>query len=153
MIHKKTKQPSKNKENIFNLTVQYFEKYNSIVQQLAYRDWHLVKKSYRVEEGAEVGDGRAEGPSPIRDRGNGFTHAWCWWNSCSHLWKSETWRFVCRGFNGLGYTSHECLCPRHLKLMKNIPWNCILFMYLLPSTMERGIENVFVCLFVCLLCT
>ena len=66
---------TENKENIFNLTVQYFEKYNSIVQQLAYRDWHLVKKSYRVEERAEVGDGRAEGPSSIRDRGNGFTHA------------------------------------------------------------------------------
>ena len=27
----------------------------------------------------------------------GFTHAWHWWNTYLHLWKSATWRFVCRG--------------------------------------------------------
>ena len=31
---------TKNKENIFNLTVWYLERYGSTVQQLAYRGWH-----------------------------------------------------------------------------------------------------------------
>ena len=62
MIHKKQ---TKNKENTLNLTVQYLEKYSSTVQQLAYRagiKW-TGKKSYWLEEGEEVGDGRAEGSS------------------------------------------------------------------------------------------
>ena len=36
MIHKKQIN-TKNKENIFNLTVQHLEKYSSTVQQLVYR--------------------------------------------------------------------------------------------------------------------
>ena len=59
IIH--NKQTKKNKENSFNLTVQY-------------NSWHTGasiecpgKKSYRLEEGEEVGDGRAEGSSAIGD--------------------------------------------------------------------------------------
>ena len=29
---------------MFNLTVQYLEKYSSTVQQLAYRGWHRVNR-------------------------------------------------------------------------------------------------------------
>ena len=28
---------------------------------------------------------------------NNFTHAWCWWNTCSHLCKFPAWRLVYRG--------------------------------------------------------
>ena len=51
--------------------MQYLEKYNSTVQQLAYRGWH---QAHRQEElftggGKEVGDGRAEGSSAKGDKG------------------------------------------------------------------------------------
>ena len=55
------------KENIFNLIVQYLEKYSSIVQQLhtgAGLKW-AGRKSYWLEKEKEVGDGRAEGSSAI----------------------------------------------------------------------------------------
>ena len=46
IIHKK----HKNKDSIFNLSVQYLEKYSSTAQQLAHRGWHrTVKKSKMVE--------------------------------------------------------------------------------------------------------
>ena len=43
----------------------------SVVRQLAYRGWHqwTGKKSSWLEEGEEVGDGRAEGSSAIGDGG------------------------------------------------------------------------------------
>ena len=41
IIHK---EQTKNKEDIFNLTVEYFEKYSSTVQQLAHRGWHRVTR-------------------------------------------------------------------------------------------------------------
>ena len=62
---------TKNKGNIFNLTVQDLEKYSS-----QYNSWRpgtgikgTGKKSYWPEEGEEVGDGRAEGPSAVGDGG------------------------------------------------------------------------------------
>ena len=62
MLRKKKK---KNKENIFNLTVQYLEKYSCTIQQLAYRGWPQVNRQEELEEGEEMGDGRAEGSSAI----------------------------------------------------------------------------------------
>ena len=44
--------------------VQYSKKYSSTVQQLGYRGWHW-EKSYWLEEGEEVGDGRAKGLSTV----------------------------------------------------------------------------------------
>ena len=35
---------TKKKENIFNLTVQFLEKYSSPIQQLIYRGWHGVNR-------------------------------------------------------------------------------------------------------------
>ena len=32
------------RENLLNITVQYFEKYNSTVQKLAFTDWYQVNK-------------------------------------------------------------------------------------------------------------
>ena len=56
----------KNKESIFNLTVQYLEKNSSsIVQHLAYRGWHWVNS----QELEEVVDGRTEVWSGIGTRG------------------------------------------------------------------------------------
>ena len=50
IIHKKQTH-IKNKENIFNLTVQYLEKYSSTVQQLAYRGWlALSEQAIRVTD-------------------------------------------------------------------------------------------------------
>ena len=51
------------------LILQYLEKYSSTIQQLAHGDWHGVNKqeSYRLEEGEETGDGRAERSSPTGD--------------------------------------------------------------------------------------
>ena len=53
---------TKQKINIFDLTVQDLEKYSSIVQQPVYRGWHRMKRQEELlmEEGEEVGDGRAE---------------------------------------------------------------------------------------------
>ena len=60
-------QNTKNKENVLNLTVQYFGKYGSTVQQMAYRGIKWTgKKIDWLEE--EVGDGRAEKSSAIADR-------------------------------------------------------------------------------------
>ena len=57
------------KENTFNLTMQYLEKYGS-----TYSSWYpgasikwMGKKSYWLEEGEKVEDGRAEGSSAVRD--------------------------------------------------------------------------------------
>ena len=61
----KKKKNIKNKENIFNLTVQYLEKYSSTIQQLAYRGWPQVNRQEELEEREETGDGRAEGSSAI----------------------------------------------------------------------------------------
>ena len=47
------------------------ENYNSVVQQMAYGagiEW-TGKKSYGLEEGEEMGDGRTDGSSATRDRG------------------------------------------------------------------------------------
>ena len=50
--------------------MQCLEKYSSMVQQLACRGWHQVnRQELLMEEGAEVGDGRAEGSSAIGDGG------------------------------------------------------------------------------------
>ena len=64
------KNKHKNKEDIFNLITQYLEKYSSV-----HNSWHIGtdikrkgKKGYWLEE-EEVGDGRAEGRSAIRDKG------------------------------------------------------------------------------------
>ena len=48
IIHK---EQTKNKEDIFNLTVEYFEKYSSTVQQLAYKGWHQVRRQKEVATG------------------------------------------------------------------------------------------------------
>ena len=56
IIHKK--QTQKNKENIFNLTVQYIEKYSSTVQQLVYRGWHRVNRQEELLTGGGRGGGR-----------------------------------------------------------------------------------------------
>lgn len=48
----------KSKENHFNLTVQYLEKCNSTVQQLAYKDRHPRNRQESYigwEEGEEIG--------------------------------------------------------------------------------------------------
>ena len=62
---------AKNKENIFNLTVQDLEKYSGTAQQLAYRGGHRVegRGGLEMEEGAEAGDGRAEGSSAAETEG------------------------------------------------------------------------------------
>ena len=57
VIHKKQTN-TKNKENILNLTVQYLEKYSSIVQQLAYRGWHRVNRQEELLTGGGRGGGR-----------------------------------------------------------------------------------------------
>ena len=45
---------------MFNLTVQYLEKYRRTVQQLTYRDCQRMLRQAELL-GEEVGDGRAEG--------------------------------------------------------------------------------------------
>ena len=44
---------------------------NTVVQfqQLVYRGWHRVNRQELLEAAEEVGDGRAEGSSPIGDGG------------------------------------------------------------------------------------
>ena len=56
IIHKQTN--TRNKEKFFNLTVQYLEKYCSIVQQLAYRGWHRVNRKEELLTGGGRGGGR-----------------------------------------------------------------------------------------------
>ena len=65
IIHKKTNTHTK----MFNLIIQHLEKYHSTVQQLAFRGWHQVNRQeeLQLEEGEEVGDGRAERSSAIGD--------------------------------------------------------------------------------------
>ena len=82
--------------------LQYLEKYSRTVQQLASRGWHWGRKSYWLEEGKEVGGGRAEGSSAIGDGGQAATSRELTYvighvTSCSHLWKFATWRFIHRG--------------------------------------------------------
>lgn len=66
-----TRYKTKNKENIFNLTVQDLEKYSSAAEQLALRGGHRVNRREELvmEAGAEVGDGRAEGSSATETEG------------------------------------------------------------------------------------
>ena len=63
------KQP-KNKDNIFNLTLQHLKKFSGTVQ-LAYRGWHLVNRKEELlqEEGGEVGGGLTEGSAAVGDGG------------------------------------------------------------------------------------
>ena len=58
-------------KNIFNLIVQYLEKYSGTVQQLAYRCWHQVNMQEELLTGGGRGmkDGRAEGSSAIGEGG------------------------------------------------------------------------------------
>lgn len=62
---------TKNKETIFNLTVQDLGRYSSRAQQLALRGGHRVnrREEFLMEAGAEVGDGRAEGSSATEMEG------------------------------------------------------------------------------------
>ena len=70
-----------------------------------YNSWHTGagiewtgKMSYWLEEGEEVGDGRAEGLSTIGDRGQAAISLWP--TLMEHMFASlkvATWRFVCRG--------------------------------------------------------
>lgn len=66
-----TRYKTKNKENIFNLTVQDLEKYSSAAEQLALRGGHRVNRREELvmEAGAEVGDGRARRVVSNRDGG------------------------------------------------------------------------------------
>jgi len=41
----------KNRENIFGIKVQYFDKYNSTVQKLAFTDWHQASKQEELLTG------------------------------------------------------------------------------------------------------
>ena len=63
IIHK---EQTKNKGDIFHLTVEYLEKCSSPVQQLAHRGWHRVTRQEEwVQEEEVVGSGGAEGSSSI----------------------------------------------------------------------------------------
>ena len=50
---------------MLNLPIQYLEKHNSAVQQLAHRGWHRGSRQEELLERGEVGDGGAEGSSAI----------------------------------------------------------------------------------------
>ena len=52
------KKHTKNKENNFNLTVQYLEKCNSTVQQLASKDRHRVNRQEELLTGGGRGGRR-----------------------------------------------------------------------------------------------
>ena len=84
IIHNKTK-------NIFNLTVQLLEKYNSTVWQLAHRDWHQVSRQEELLPGGGRRGGIGSSGRIIsnrRWRGScNSTHVWHWWNTYWHLWK------------------------------------------------------------------
>ena len=49
---------SNNKKDIFNLTVQYPEKYSTTIQQLAYWGWHQVNKQEELLTGGDRGGRR-----------------------------------------------------------------------------------------------
>ena len=71
-------------KHFFHLTVQYLEKHSRTVQQLAYGGWPWVSRQEELwlEEGREVGDGRAEGSSATGDGRQAAiapTHVWRWW--------------------------------------------------------------------------
>ena len=55
VIHK---EQTKNKGDIFNLTVEYFEKYSSTVQQLAHRGWHRVTRQEELPTAEGTGGGK-----------------------------------------------------------------------------------------------
>ena len=87
-------------KNIFNLAVQYPEKFSGIVQQLqagAGIEW-TGRKSSRLEkerrwEMVELKDHQQQ---RWRTSYN-FTHVQRWWNTYLHLWKFTAWRFIYRG--------------------------------------------------------
>ena len=62
-----------------------------------------------------------------------FTHTWCRWNALSHLWKSETWRFVCRGL-AVFWTELESLL-----LLVTFPTSPRVKSVLLPLIVPRSI--------------
>ena len=100
------------------LILQYSTLKSTVVQ---YNSWHTGagieltgKKSYWLEEGEEVGDGRAEGLSAIGDGGQAAisltpdvdgtgSGSLLEPDARSHLWKLTTWRFICRGFTVFFY--------------------------------------------------
>ena len=52
------------------MILQYLGKYGSTIQWPSHRGWHRVNRQDEfLEEGEEVGDGRAEGSSAIGDGG------------------------------------------------------------------------------------
>ena len=100
-----------------DLRVLYLEKYSSPVQQLAHRGWHQVNRQEELLTGVGRGGGRWWSWRVVSDwrwraRCN-VTHAWCLWHAHLHLWKSATWRFVCRGPTELQIDSKVwcLLCP------------------------------------------
>ena len=88
------------KENIFNLIIQYLEKYSSTVQQLAYRGWLWENRQEKLLPGGQRGSGRWWGRRIVSNRrwraSCNFTQAWHWWHMHSQLWKFTTWRFIGR---------------------------------------------------------
>ena len=83
-----------------NWTEQHLE---IIVRQLAHRGGHRVDRQEESLIRAGRGRGRWWSWGTISNRRWGVscnvTHAWCWWNTRSHLWKFTTWRFTCRGLS------------------------------------------------------
>ena len=87
---------SNNKKEIFNLTMQYPEKYSTTVQELAYWGWHQVNRQEELVTGGGRGGGGWQSWRIDSNRGQrscSFTHTW----SCLHLWKFATRRLACRG--------------------------------------------------------
>ena len=99
------KNKQKNKETIFNLTVQDLEKVqNNNWPPGAGIEW-TGKKSHWPEKGEEVGDGRSTAPggggqavmSLTPDVDGSGSGSLLEPDAQSHLWKFTTWRFVYRG--------------------------------------------------------
>ena len=95
------------------LILQYSTLKGTVIQ---YNSWHrragikwTGKKSYWLEEGEEVGDGRTEGSSAIVDGGQVAISVMPAVDGTRlHLWKFTTWRFVCRGLTVIFQTkSHK----------------------------------------------
>ena len=93
------------------------------------------KKSYWLEEGEGVGDGRAEGLSAIGDGGQAAISLTPYMTGRahihSHLWKAATWRFVCSGLNIYVYI-HTCIhtdtCTHNGRLLSHKKeWNSAIY--------------------------